>query len=82
MTEIESLMDQHSDVQSIRTLYAVYRTILHEIRAHAQWMRDPATVVNLDHEASCLESQARSLEQNFARQMRERIKAEAAKVET
>ena len=79
MTEIESLMDQHSDVQPIRTLYASYRSILHEIRANADWLRGSN---GLEHEAECLDSTARSLEQNFARMMRERIKTDAAKAAT
>ena len=76
MTEIEAIMETHSNEQSIRTLYAAYRAVLHEIRAQASWLRDMG--VGADHEASCLESQARSLEQNFARQMRQRAGGKAA----
>ena len=76
MTEIESLMEAHSEDKAIRVLYAAYRAVLHEIRAQASWLRDMG--VGADHEASCLESQARSLEQNFARQMRQRVGGKAA----
>ena len=76
MTEIEVIMEAHSDEQPIRMLYAAYRAVLHEIRAQASWLRDMG--VGADHEASCLESTARSLEQNFARQMRLRVGGKAA----
>lgn len=70
-------MDKHSDVQSIRYLYAAYRSILHELRAQADWLRGSN---GLEHEAECLESQARSLEQNFARMMREALRREGATI--
>ena len=74
MTEIEAIMEAHSDEQPIRMLYAAYRSVLHELRAQASWLRGSN---ELEHEADLLESQARSLEQNFARQMRQRVEGKA-----
>lgn len=74
MTEIEAIMEAHSGDKAIRVLYSAYRSILHVIRAEAAWVRQMD--VGLEHEVLCLESQARSAEQTYARMMRERIKAE------
>jgi len=76
MTEIEAIMSQHSGDKTIRVLYSSYRSILHVITAEVRWMRGMG--VDVEHEADLLESQARSLEQNFARQMRQRVGGKAA----
>ena len=75
MTEIESIMEAHSGDKTIRVLYSSYRAVLHTITVEATWMRSMG--VDVDHEAECLESTARSLEQNFARQMRQRVGGKA-----
>lgn len=72
MTEIESIMEQHCDVQAVRTLFVAYSALLQSMRGFAGRLRE----VGFAHEADCLDSQARSAEQAYARMMRERVKME------
>lgn len=75
MTEIESLMDAHCHDKVIRVLYAATRDVLNTLRSNAEWMR--GMDVGVDLEAECFDVTARSLEQNFARMMREAVAREA-----
>ena len=71
MSEMDKLMERHSNKQEVRTLFSAYRSVLHVLAAEAHWLRRKSED-GLDYtlEADLIESQARSLEQNFARQLR------------
>ena len=78
MNALDAIMEAHSGSKVARTLYAAYSPCLHALRMEVAFLRRSGP--EFAHEADCLESQARSAEQTYARMMREALKREGGQV--